>query len=91
MKNTVNLICACGVTSSHQCSVSWGGLNVADAAWHSVWLHGDWRTLTRHMSVAERNHAADAVARHSRQLALQDGNLTHTEPQNLRWWLDPAA
>ncbi|MFJ4306396.1 hypothetical protein [Streptomyces pseudovenezuelae] len=90
MKNTVNLICACGVTSSHQCSVNWDGLNVADAAWHSVWLHGDWRTLTRNMSTVERNHAADAVARHSRQLALQDGNLTHTEPQNLRWWLDPS-
>lgn len=90
MKNTVNLICACGVTSSHLCSASWGGLSVADAAWHSVWLHGDWHASTRHMSVAERNHAADAVARHSRQLALQNGNLSHTEPQNLRWWLDPS-
>jgi hypothetical protein len=39
------------------------------------------------MSVAERNHAADAVARYSRQLALKDGNQTHTEPHGLRWWL----
>lgn len=88
--NQVNLICACGARSTHHCSANWDGLNVGDAAWHSIWLHGDWRALTRHMSAAERNHAADAVARHSRQLALRDGNLTHTEPKNLRWWLDPS-
>ncbi|MFC9497666.1 hypothetical protein [Streptomyces sp. NPDC056982] len=88
--NQVNMICACGSQSSHWCSANWDGVNVADAAWHSVWLHGDWPALTRHMTVAERNHAADAVARHSRRLALQDGDLTHTEPQNLRWWLSAA-
>lgn len=87
--NRVNLICACGATASHQCSANWGGLNVGDSAWHSVWLHGDWRALTREMTPAERTHAADAVARYSRQLALSEGNLSHTEPQNLRWWLDP--
>ncbi|MFD9004499.1 hypothetical protein ACFV0T_26660 [Streptomyces sp. NPDC059582] len=87
---TVNLICVCGAKASHQCSTtSWAGLNVADAAWHSVWLYGDWHAITREMTPAERNHAADAVARYSRQLALADGNLTHTEPKNLRWWLDP--
>lgn len=90
MKNQVRLVCACGAESVHHCSTNWDGLNVADAAWHSVWLHGDWQAVTRHMSVAERNHAADAVARQSRRIALQDGNLTHTEPLNLRWWLSAA-
>jgi len=88
--NQVNLICACGAWSTHNCPITWDGQNVADAAWHSIWLHGDWRTLTQHMTSAERTHAADAVARHSRQLALAGGDLTHTEPQNLRWWLDPS-
>ncbi|BCK73966.1 hypothetical protein Srufu_079190 (plasmid) [Streptomyces libani subsp. rufus] len=52
-----------------------------DAAWHSVWLHGDWRWLTKNMTTAEREHAADAVQRYS----------THLEPDEpdidgLRWW-----
>ncbi|MGW2724779.1 hypothetical protein [Streptomyces sp. NPDC001492] len=90
MQNKVNLICACGAQSTHWCSVSWDGLNVADSAWHTVWLHGDWRELTRHMDAGQRTLAADAVARHSRRLALQDGDGSHTEPANLRWWLAPA-
>jgi hypothetical protein len=54
-----------------------------DAAWHSVWLHGDWRWLTKNMTTPEREHAADAVQRYS----------THLEPDepeidDLRWWRD---
>jgi tRNA-dihydrouridine synthase len=54
-----------------------------DAAWHSVWLHGNWRHLTKNMTTPEREHAADAVARYS----------AHVEPDepaiaDLRWWRD---
>ena len=89
--NRVRLVCVCGAESAHNCTADWRVPNVADAAWHSVWLHGDWRALTQLMTSAERSHAADAVARQSRQLAVLDGDLTHTEPQGLRWWLDAAA
>jgi len=54
---------------------------LGDAAWHSVWLHGNWGWLTQNMTTAEREHAADAVQRYS----------THLEPDepelgDLRWW-----
>jgi hypothetical protein len=60
-----------------------------DAAWHSVWLHGDWRYLTKQMSTPEREHAADAVARYNAYLATQASDPDHTgEPEDLRWWRD---
>ena len=57
-----------------------------DAAWHTVWLEGKWRWITSRMSTAEREHAADAVARHNAVLAAHDGEPGRGEPEDLRWW-----
>jgi multidrug efflux pump subunit AcrA (membrane-fusion protein) len=59
-----------------------------DAAWHSVWLHGDWRWLTKNMTTPEREHAADAVARYGAHLDTIDGADRSEEPEGLRWWRD---
>lgn len=59
-----------------------------DAAWHSVWLHGDWRWLTKQMSTPEREHAADAVASYGTVLDAIDGEDRSAEPEDLRWWRD---
>jgi hypothetical protein len=59
-----------------------------DAAWHSVWLHGNWAYLTKQMATAEREHAADAVARYSVRLVSEDPDLGPAEPEGLRWWRD---
>lgn len=59
-----------------------------DAAWGSVWLHGDWRWLTKNMTTPEREHAADAVARWSAALHAEDNDLEAGEPEGLRWWRD---
>lgn len=58
-----------------------------DGAWHSVWLHGNWRYLTQQMETPEREHAADAVARY-RTVLSADGEDRFEEPQDLRWWRD---
>jgi len=57
-----------------------------DAAWHSVWLHGDWRWLTKNMTTPEREHAADAVARYGAYLDTEDGADRSQEPEGPRWW-----
>lgn len=60
-----------------------------DAAWHSVWLHGNWRWLTKNMTTPEREHAADAVARYGDYLTNEDPDLGPAgEPEGLRWWRD---
>lgn len=59
-----------------------------DAAWGSVWLHGNWKWLTKNMTTPDREHAADAVARWSAALAKNDGDLERAEPDGLRWWRD---
>lgn len=59
-----------------------------DAAWHSVWLHGNWSWLTENMTTPEREHAADAVARYGAHLNAEDPNLGPAEPEGLRWWRD---
>ncbi|BAL87332.1 hypothetical protein AMIS_21120 [Actinoplanes missouriensis 431] len=56
-----------------------------DGAMHSVWLHGDWRWLTRNMTTEEREAAADAVQRHSNLLNDGDGA---GELTSLRWWAE---
>lgn len=56
-----------------------------DAAMHSVWLHGDWRWLTRSMTTEQREAAADAVQRYSDRLAAKDARSPSTE-LDLRWW-----
>lgn len=59
---------------------------VNDAAWGSVWLHGKWSWLTKNMTTPERELAADAVARWSAGLAVEDGQPDRGEPEGLRWW-----
>lgn len=59
-----------------------------DGAWGSVWLHGNWKWLTKNMATPDREHAADAVARWSAALAKDDGDLERGEPDGLRWWRD---
>ncbi|MCU1613693.1 MAG: hypothetical protein JWO98_1233 [Frankiales bacterium] len=59
-----------------------------DAAWGSVWLHGNWRYLTKQMTTPEREHAADAVARWSAALNADDQDLDDGEREGLRWWRD---
>jgi hypothetical protein len=59
-----------------------------DAAWHSVWLHGNWAYLTSKMTTAEREHAADAVARYDVHLNSEDSDLEASELEGLRWWRD---
>jgi hypothetical protein len=57
-----------------------------DDAWGSVWLHGDWRQLTRQMDTPAREHAAAAVMRWMRALDAVDGRPARPEPEELRWW-----
>lgn len=62
--------------------------DAVDAAMHSVWLHGDWRYLTKKMTTEEREAAADAVQRYHLELNAYDGT---EEPlplsdEDLRWW-----
>lgn len=59
---------------------------IADDAWGSVWLYCNWRRLTREMTTAEREYAADCVARWSARLAEEDGEPEDGEPEGLRWW-----
>ncbi|WP_033024035.1 hypothetical protein, partial [Streptomyces capuensis] len=57
-----------------------------NAAWHSVWLHGNWRYLTSQMTTPEREHAARCVERYDRVLAEVDGESHRGGPEGLRWW-----
>jgi hypothetical protein len=59
-----------------------------DAAWGTVWLHGNWRYLTSKMTTAERETAADAVSRWSAALHADDPDIELGEPDGLRWWRD---
>jgi hypothetical protein len=59
-----------------------------DAAWHSVWLHGNWRYLTKNMTTTEREHAADAVQRYDNYLAAIDEDADRGGIDGLRWWRD---
>lgn len=54
-----------------------------DAAWHSVWLHGNWSWLTKNMTTPEREHAADSIQRYSSHLEPDEPEI-----QGLRWWRD---
>lgn len=63
---------------------------IADDAWGTVWLHGNWPWLTKCMTTPEREYAADCVARWSARLAEIDGDLERGEPDGLRWWRDAS-
>lgn len=51
------------------------------SAMHSVWLHGDWRWLTKNMTAEEREASAAAVQAYSDRLHDDNEPLT-----DLRWW-----
>ena len=51
---------------------------------NSVWLHGNWRFLTRKMTTEEREAAADAVERHNASYPPED-RVDHAVT-DLRWW-----
>jgi hypothetical protein len=54
-------------------------------AMHSVWLHGDWRWLTKNMTTEEREASADAGQAYSDHLSRQDDEAP-TGLSGLRWW-----
>lgn len=56
-----------------------------DAAMHSVWLHGNWRFLTRKMTTEEREAAADAVQRYHSYIGDEEGDPA-LPITGLRWW-----
>jgi hypothetical protein len=63
--------------------------DTADAAWGSVWLHGDWRWLTKNMTTEQREHVADAVARWHAALYADYADYPGVRPPDdaeLRWW-----
>lgn len=57
-----------------------------DDAWGSVWLHGDWKWLTRNMSSEAREVAANALVRWMHTLDEADGVPPRREPDTVRWW-----
>ena len=59
-----------------------------DGAMGSIWLHGRWRDLTRHMTTEEREAAAAAVERWHVSLG-DDEPLGESSMVELRWWADP--
>ncbi|WP_033338872.1 hypothetical protein [Catenuloplanes japonicus] len=56
-----------------------------DEAMCSVWLHGDWRWLTRNMTTEQREAAADAVTRRTAVMDVEEGEPVQ-ERAGLRWW-----
>jgi hypothetical protein len=59
---------------------------IEDSAWHSAWLHANWRQATSEMTTPQREYAADCVAAHCRSLAAHAGEGDPVEPEHLRWW-----
>ena len=57
-----------------------------ESAMHSVWLHGDWRWLTRKMTTEEREAAADAVQRYSDYVSQDEDEEFRGPITDLRWW-----
>jgi hypothetical protein len=60
-------------------------LEVLSAAMSSVWLHGNWRWLTRSMTTPEKTAAADAVDR--AHMAITDDDECAAIRAE-RWWLN---
>lgn len=69
-------------------SITGSGPLPGDAAWGSVWLHGNWRYLTKNMTTQDRERAADAVARWSAALNANDPDIEDGQLEGLRWWRD---
>jgi len=62
------------------------GDTVENGAWHTVWLESRWEWVTKKMTAAQRELAADRVAAYSAYLAAVDGEEGRGEPEGLRWW-----
>lgn len=58
----------------------------ADQAWGAVWLHGNWRYLTKQMTTEARELAAAAVMRWIHGLDVVSNEPPRPEPDELRWW-----
>lgn len=56
-----------------------------DSAMHSIWLHGDWRFLTRKMTTEEREAAAVAVQRCHHLIGDEPGDPA-LPLTSVRWW-----
>jgi hypothetical protein len=59
---------------------------VAEDAWSTVWLHGNWRYLTSQMTTPAKEMAADHVARWMAEMDAADRCPARAEPEELRWW-----
>ncbi len=57
-----------------------------DAAMHSVWLHADWRWLTRNMTTEEREEAVAAVLRVDRLHHQEEPEESLLGRESLAWW-----
>jgi hypothetical protein len=51
----------------------------------SIYLHGNWRWLTRNMTTPQKEAAADAVERHGLK-HHNEPDEPWTAPEHLRWW-----
>ncbi len=60
-------------------------LDVLSEAMSSVWLHGNWRWLTKNMTTEERTAAANAVDR-AHAAITDDPECAAIRAD--RWWLD---
>jgi hypothetical protein len=58
----------------------------AASAWGTVWLCGNWRSLTRQMDSEAREIAASGVLRWMHDVDDTDGRPHRLEPDELRWW-----
>ncbi len=63
-------------------------LAIHDAAWCSIWLHGNWRSLTMQMTTEEKRAVAAAVEREWARAEADDPGLTYSleTRAHLRWW-----
>ena len=50
-----------------------------DAVIHSVWLHGDWKAVTKPLTTEQKEAMADAVERYS-------SRIEHASVTVDRWW-----
>lgn len=57
-----------------------------DKAMSSVWLHGDWKWLTRNMTTEEREEAVAAVLRVDRWTKQEEPEESLLGRESLAWW-----
>jgi hypothetical protein len=58
-----------------------------DAMW-SIWLHGAWRSLTRHMTTPEKEAAWAAVKRSDARRKAQEPDQDLLDDATWCWWRD---